>query len=66
MTTKEWISIKKLPDKFMKVRYKMVDGNEDIGCFQNGEFYTFDPISIAKIIQWKPLNPSQALDISKQ
>ena len=36
----EWISIKdRLPDKsyILKVKYKMVDGKEDVGYFQDGE-----------------------------
>lgn len=59
----EWISIEnKLPDNGKKVKYQMSkrvtlfeEIIEDIGCFQNGEFLTFDEIGIHPITHWKYL-----------
>lgn len=57
---KNWVSVKKLPKKDMKVQWKCEDGLEDIGffCSKSQEFLTYDLISEKPITHWRKFIPS--------
>ena len=52
----EWISVNKLPDSSMKVRWICEDGVEDIGFYFSEQkvFAGFDLSSSKPITHWKP------------
>lgn len=59
-----WIPVKELPQRPMKVRYRMRKHKwsrqyfEDVGFFSDGQFYTNDPIALLPITDWKPFEPN--------
>ncbi len=57
----DWVNVEnELPKSVTKVRWRCKDGKEDVGFF-NGEFMTFDPVSINEITHWKYLDESEAI-----
>lgn len=49
------------PATSMKVRWKCVNGHEDVGYYDAAtqEFYTIDPYCLEEIAEWRPLHPPE-------